>query len=117
MMKTFPPHKNAGKKTLNTHSKAKSGAGSHNSGGHFNAKLHRHTQNHRLKTAKSIKPPFPVSAAGAVTASSSHKRDVPFTGVPSLANGGTTSEDSNGTMVEKEKEDARNEYDLFLQVR
>ena len=108
-MKTFPPHKSAGKKTLATHSKVKSGAGGHNSGGHFNAKLHRHTQNHRLKGAKSIKPPLPLSA-------SSHRREVPCTGVPSLANGGAAPEDSNGTSVEKEKEDTRNEYDLFLQV-
>ena len=94
-MKTFPPHKNAaGKKP--------SGSKSKNGCGHSNAKLNRHTQNHRLK-AKALKPPAPTST---------HKRDGNSVASVAPAN---AAEESNG-VPEKEKEDVRNEYDQFLQV-
>ena len=96
-MKTFPPHKNAGKKSTSAKSKSGSGGG----GGH-NSKINRHTQNHRFKP-KTLKPPHPPS---------SHKRDGASTSSQAGSNG---TEETNG-IPEKEKEDVRNEYDQFLQV-
>ena len=95
-MKTFPPHKNGGKKP--------SGSKSKNGCGHSNAKLNRHTQNHRLKS-KTLKPPQPTST---------HKKDANSTAA-SVASA-NAAEESNG-VPDKEKEDVRNEYDQFLQVR
>jgi len=98
-MKTFPPHKSGVKKAGNSKGKSNSVGGG--GGGHFNSKLHRHTQNHRLK-AKSLKPNH----------ISSQKRDGPSS---SSFGGANTPEDSN-CVVEKDKEDVRNEYDQFLQA-
>ena len=100
-MKTFPPHKSGVKKAGNSKGKSNSVGGGGGGGGHFNSKLHRHTQNHRLK-AKSLKPNH----------ISSQKRDGPSS---SSFGGANTPEDSS-CVVEKDKEDVRNEYDQFLQV-
>ena len=101
-MKTFQQHKSAGKKTLTNPEQKSNGGNGGGGGGHFNnAKLNRHSQNHRLK-GKSLKPQQSTSV---------HKRD----GSANSFGGATATEDSNGG-AEKEKDDLRNEYIQFLEV-